>query len=875
MNPAKPSKQYLCRRLLPALTSLLVFGLVGSVAAGAKTLRVDAGAGESLRIDLEAGGRIHVTGNSGSEVVVDVTGRDADSQDFDIEGPPMFSRLPARLRATAPRRATIPSALLASLVAVALAFAPAPAAAQLQSEGVIYAYMSLRVGSTQQPVLVPIPAEQVRPDLPLQSTIPAAFGLLRYGKPATYGNASVTVSDALLAQERVAVNLDPNSDASSFEVIAAETVLTFTALGIETVVFPGWADDGLTAADISYATFTFTVPLWQALVGGRVHGADIMLPDGERLSASGFYERLEDGDPQIRRMALGILSSGDRVAAYYTLGVISGYEFDEYEAAVIPYLSDEDPNYRAAALNALYTSSDEDAWGAITTMMSEDPDPQLRQAAANALAASPVESYRVYEVFYRAQSEDPAVRLAAIGEMSTLDDDRVIQQLGAYLASPESEVRQTAADALHTLQAWDTLRAAMENAELTPEVRLVAATALADDASGDDKVAGLVYRGTNTVGDIATAAIDRLATVDGVDPRESIEGFLRHPDVNVAIYTAEVLASRGDEASLDALSGAGSDESLPLDLQFAAGDAAFQIVSALPSSRINDYANDRDPFLKRAAYRALGAMAAAGNAGSGAFDTLSAGLANSDPGIRGASARGLAAYGTAEALALIIGIEADPDENVRADVALALGNFPGEEFADTVSPAVVGYIESGDPLVVAAALEALAQLEQRQLLSVVLDKVQFPDARVRASAFRAAAALADPGELRPVINAIGAGLRDEEVPNRVLAAQLLGQFNDSLAVLSLSQVVNGPEPEVRYAAISALGRTRNHDAVGTLLALLEDPDREIRLAAVDALRELNLVAAIDGVQAQISRETDPVSAEALQGLVEHLQSNGI
>ena len=174
-----------------------------------------------------------------------------------------------------------------------------PATAQLQSEGVIYAYMSLRVGSVQQPVIVPIPAEQVRPDMPLQATIPAAFGLLRYGKPATYGNASVTVSDALLAQERVAVNLDPSADASAFEVISAETVLTFAALGIERVIFPGWNDAGLTAADIEYATFRFQVPMWQALVGGQVHGADIVMPDDTRVPSAEFYQRLADGDPRV------------------------------------------------------------------------------------------------------------------------------------------------------------------------------------------------------------------------------------------------------------------------------------------------------------------------------------------------------------------------------------------------------------------------------------------------------------------------------------------------------------------------------------------------------------------------------------------------
>lgn len=757
----------------------------------------------------------------------------------------------------------------------ALLLAAAPASAQLQSEGVIYAYMSLRVGSVQQPVIVPIPAEQVRPDLPLQSTIPAAFGLLRYGKPATYGNASVTVSDALIAQERVAVNLDPMSDASAFEVIAAETVLTFTALGIERVIFPGWNDDGLTADDISYATYRFQVPMWQALVGGTVNGADIVLPDGDRIPSREFYDRMEDGDPNLHSAVLDVIRDEDRVSTYYLLTVISGLGIDDYESAVAPIVTDEDPAYRAAALNALAPSSAEGAWDAILQMMTEDPDPQLRAAAAQALAVSPIEGYRVYEVFYRADSGDPAMEMEAIAQMGTLNDERVIARLREYLGAPDAERRRAAADALHALAAWPALQDAMEDDALEAEVRLVAATALANDASGQSRLAGLEYRGHNTVGDIATTALDRIAALDDVDPGEVIEGFLGHADVAVAIYAAGVLAARADVDALDALSDTGSDESNPLDLRIAAGDAAYAIISGLSQSQIDDFAGDRDPFLQRSAYRALGDLAAQGRAGSDVFDTLRDGLGSSDPGIRGASARALASYGTAEALELIVGIENDPVAEVRADVALALGNFPGEEFADTTNPTVVGYVESGEPVVVAAALEALAALEQGQLLSVVLDKVQFPDGRVRASAMRAAAALANPAELQPVINAIGAGLRDEEIPNRVLSAQLLGQFTNSLAVLSLSQVVNGPEPEVRYAAISALGHTRHPDAVGTLMALLEDPDREIRLAAVEALRTLNMVSAMMGVEAQLARETDPVSQEALQGLLDHLSTNGI
>lgn len=760
-------------------------------------------------------------------------------------------------------------------VAVALTLTAAPSFAQLQSEGVVYAYMNMRVGTAQQPVLMPLPADQVRPDLPLQATIPAAFGLLRNGKPATYSGASVTVSDALIAQERVAVNLDPSADQTAFEVISAETVLTFTALGIETVIFPGWADEGLTADDITYATYRFQVPMWQALVGGVVPGSEIILTNDDRMDGSTFFARMSDGDPSLHDMALGILRGDDMQARFALLGSIAGLGIDNYEGAVVPLLTTEDPFHRDAALRALGTSENEDAWGAIVTMMSEDLEPNLRLLASQYLAASPIESFRVYETFYRAEADDETVRLAAIAELAAVNDERVIERLSGYLASDSQPIRQASSDALHALEAWTALRSAMNNEELGEDVRLLSATALADDASGEDQLVGLEYRGFNSVGELAIDALTRMESVDGVDPRQTIEGFLSHSDIAVSVYAANMIATRGEEASLDALAEVGNDDEQPLDLQYAVGDAAYTILGGLGGNSIEEYAADRDAFIKRSAYRALGDLAAADPGDSDIFDTLSAGIQASDPGIRGASARALGGYATAEALELIVSVELDPEAAVQADVALAMQNFPGEEFADIVSPTLVGYTQSGEPVVIAASLDSLAALEQRTLLAVALEKVQYPDARVRASAMRAAAALADPADLRPVINAIGAGLRDEEVPNRVLSAQLLGTFSDSLAVLSISQVVNDQQLEVRYAAIASLGLTRHPDAVGTLNALLEDPEREVRLAAVDSLRALNMVSAIMGVEAQIQRETDPVSLEALQGLLQHLQTNGI
>ena len=127
---------------------------------------------------------------------------------------------------------------------------------------------------------------------------------------------------------------------------------------------------------------------------------------------------------------------------------------------------------------------------------------------------------------------------------------------------------------------------------------------------------------------------------------------------------------------------------------------------------------------------------------------------------------------------------------------------------------------------------------------------------------------------RDVINAVGGALRDANDDNRVLAARLLGNFSDDNAVFLVSEFVNDPLEELRFAAIDSLGRMGSQGGAMVLVSLLESPEREIRFAAMDALRELAMVSVVPDIQAVIEREGDPATADALRALVEDIQANG-
>lgn len=753
-----------------------------------------------------------------------------------------------------------------SLVAVFAAI-PLLVHAQFRAEGVVYSFMQMRVGSVEQYLLVPMTTESFRPDSPLQATIPAAFGLLRNGKPAIYGNSSISISDADLAQLRVVVNVDP-SMVANVEIIAAETVLTFAQLGIQSVVFSGYAEQGLTPNDIQYGFWRLQVPLWQAVLGGSLFNTDIRLASGELLTAHDFQARLAATDAELDQQILSILSAGNRTATYNVLGVLPALAIPEYEAAVVPLLSGDDSVLRGAALAALAPSQNTAALDAVVALQQNDPDLALRQVASQILAASAVERYRVFELFYRGRNLDSAGRIAAIGSMVSVVDERVNPELVALTEDPESAVAQAAVDTLGARQAWSELLAVMQNDERALDLRSASASLVGSGADGESRLQALQFRIIHSGGEPALLALASIAALSDVSPWGVVEGVAaEHPELAVRVAAAGHVGTAGTSASLSALSEVSRNTATPPELGRALRDAAFGIMTRLPFAEVERFAEGSDAILKASAYRALGALAQQGQGDPSVYALLTGALADSSPEIRGAAARAVSLWRNEEALAAIMPLTADGDSYVLGQVALAFGSFPADVYAERVNALLIGFMESGDAEVVAGAVEALGMLGQVQLRTVILDKIRFPDTRVRAAAMRAAVMLGTEGETRDVVNALAGQLRDEDPANRVLAAGLLGGFASEMSVLALSNVVNDPMPEMRFAAIDALGRTGNASAASVLVSLLDDPAREVRLAALEGLTRLSSPVVIPDLQAAAARSLDPVTVQAINDLL--------
>jgi HEAT repeat protein len=730
---------------------------------------------------------------------------------------------------------------LGLVVLCALGLSPAPASAQFRAEGVVYSFLQVRLNGTDQFLLVPMPTEAFRADAPLQAVIPVAFGLLRNAKQATYGNTSITLSDADIAARRVSVHLDPQS-IGNFDIIAGETVLTFAQLGIERVVFPGIRDQGLAPEDIVWGRFELTLPLWQALAAGPESVSLVRMPDGSLTTTRDVFARMQS--PAVRDAVLSLLASDNPVVLYQTLMAIPSTGLTGYLDSVRPLVQSADPALRVAAITALAAEGSEGARQIVAEAVDRDPDPQVRATAATLLSASADPSDQTYEIFYRAFNLDPPGRLAAIAELTALQDPRVNPQLLRLLQDPDPVMVDAGIQALLSRGAAAPLALALQDEGIGLAPRMHVARTVSRQADGAPRVDALAFLLRNSAG--ADAALVVRELVDAGPPLAAAplvarvaDGSLHEIDRRVAVRALGRVGSPEDLEAIEAACAA------PEALQRDCVESALAI-----AERAGSVAPGTGPLARAAA----------------AF--LQPDPSNADPVVRAASARGMARIPTPTNRQALVALLDDPDARVQGAAIHALGTMEAPGTEDVVQ-AAVPFLQSGDPMLMEGAAAAIAGVGQLTLRPVIVDLQRSPHASVREAGLRAAARMVE-GDGRDVQNALAAGLRDQDPINRVVAAELLGGFPSEVAVLALSSAVNDAQADLRHTAIEALGRTAQAGAVPVLIALLEDRTPDIRMAALAALRVHGGPSIAGELQVARSRVPDPAVVEGIDRLLVEL-----
>ncbi len=172
----------------------------------------------------------------------------------------------------------------------------------------------------------------------------------------------------------------------------------------------------------------------------------------------------------------------------------------------------------------------------------------------------------------------------------------------------------------------------------------------------------------------------------------------------------------------------------------------------------------------------------------------------------------------------------------------------GDPAAAAFAVSLLSYIKGGELLkmymsltrhpaapIRVAAIEALVQTEEKQIVRFLNGGIKDPDPRVRGAAAVGMAKISSPKSESLLIAALG----DEQASVRRIAAQTLVDFESKAVAGAASKALNSEtDPGVVEILLEIVGRGGTDDALITLQKYLESDDRELQHRAMATLRRL-------------------------------------
>jgi len=746
-------------------------------------------------------------------------------------------------------------------VALALATVFLGSAQPVFAEGgsVRYFYELIELAGDNQYGLVPVSEQKKLSGKLSKSKVFDAFNLLKDKKKSTYGHSSIKITGNLPGSAQISVKIDSAMAKAGFApIIMAETVYTLSELGvIGGVEFPGHFSGKMTRSDVPFYAYTLTLPLWRALPLKDYTGAQVLLPDGTLLPATQFNTRWKASDAELHAALFSYLKSSDEFTVIQVLALLPTLKLD-YRDHVLPLLESPSTRVRGRALSTLEKHRDDAlVLAAVEKMMNTDKDATLARSAAAFLGKSKAAEAAVQEPLYVLEKGAEADSVAAVKSLETIAHknaglkDKIVGALVNHLVDKRATVATASSDALEALGADAEQIAALENTQITADLRLKIARQLANKSQATSAIVGHTYVATHLNERDAELAIRKLGAIKDDAARQAVEKFLAAETSRKRRVAGEVLAERADIAALPALSGAiAKGKDVP---QLEA--SAYALMAAQPVATVLSQSDSTDPVIKRIAYRALGELAVKSGGNAQVKEKLIRGAANADTEIRGASASALGAFASPDGLEVITKLADDKSVNVRVGVAQGLAYYKGGEGFEILEK----YLDDSSPLVVAASLDAMAARAEAAKWGKIRELAESKDAGVRASAFAALGTLVsadDKQGVNTVISLLSGAVSDSDPRVQITALEQLATIKDPKVTTGIAILLNAKEPALRVAAVEALGNTGQPSAVELVVSVLDDANPDIRRAAVEALGDLKASAAKTKLQARLEVEKD-------------------
>jgi HEAT repeat protein len=348
------------------------------------------------------------------------------------------------------------------------------------------------------------------------------------------------------------------------------------------------------------------------------------------------------------------------------------------------------------------------------------------------------------------------------------------------------------------------------------------------------------------------AAMDALAKGGARSVPALIRG-LHHPDCEVVMFSAGVLARAGSPAAIPHLVSLLDHEDVNVAQQVI--DSLSQMRSTLAVDALVKVL-DRDPWLRFAAVHALGEI------GDQRAVSALAPLVE-DESVRGAVIRAMGQIGSTEALAFLFRVVRESQDTATFGQSLraigeALEFQPNEEALHNIAE----WTELASP-----SSTGLHERLERVLASDHADEgaEDGPDTR------RSAAMIVKALKLRPLYTALVLAGRDPAL-REVLEFSAVSIGEEIVPVLQTG--VGSSNAAVRMLACECLGALGSNQAAPRIAELLEDPSGDVRAAAVNALMRLGHDPAIPAIGRRLL-DPEPVVREAAVAAFCRMDGEGV
>lgn len=718
-----------------------------------------------------------------------------------------------------------------------------PAQAETQPDGtqlgVRYVLTSvwMEEGAATTAMLMPVPA---RPSgKSMEQKFKTVFGAMRRADTAKYGATSLafkTNKDTKALD--VYVWLD-ESKATYHPQIIAETVYTFTEMGVSYVQFPKFKLEPLTRKDIEYAAFSLTVAPWQALSLISKHVLT-QLSNGARVSTWEFANKLKVGDKIAVETLWGDFERSDK-AALEILKAATRLKLSERTPRCLASIESAQTELRVASIDCLVAvKMTKTVRDALTLALKDDPEDSVQAQALSLMQQSSDAELKTIAGLHGLTTGASKTVLKHLDALKSQKGPAVEGAIASLLKHKDDTVYLAAQTALISRSQTNLLTNALKDNGITLQRRLQIATAsISSQIGAYDAALFLATAGTEK----EWPKLSVFITSQNQSVRlKLLRAAITNAEKTIRLGAITALSREGGRETIDiilALEPKSADEGEALNT------VLYALCGQLPTRQLFRDATSNDLRLKGCAIDALSkksrtnkrvkrklvpvlktlskdasatirasAIAGLGNlADPKTFGVIKAALSDNESVVVAAGAGALRNFNVREVEGLLSKLSEHPDANVLAQTARSFGVHG----YDSGIPIIIGFQNREEKTLRVETTRALVRLIAKgKTIKASFDfftrRLNDKDPVVRRLALDGFASSSDPRR----IDAIAFVVQDADETVQLRAIELLGDSADPNAVEAVSSGLAAENIAVRKTAIVALKKLGGAEASKTL-----------------------------------------------------------